>query len=726
MRKLTVYLGLLVSFPLAVSQENTFVLALTYDIAADIEEAKQEGRALVPVEAFRVAFTRNPAFIQYLLDETANLINQELNVGIDLQLVEEEFKSLATDLINPDLNPLFIDPEELFRPEDIDDFYNGPYEPIDPLFDPLEPLFDPQDTFNLEDLYNFYNGPYESIDPPFQPEAPPLSEFCPELGSLGQNLPGTVVLEFDAPTSSSLVEPLPNPSSPPYIPCKSLVLPNVPIPGAIPNVTPQDPLIVVLPQEISEAFESFENVSVPDYARAAGLSGDYPDLAGETFGDIYELTQTGSTFRIDIASEARKYPELLNPPVKPQRIVHQSIMAEGVEIEISSLSDELSQRLELIGAVPFCTGALAVVKVTQKATGSDQKIDDSELAEILKRYFGRVLISLKQPHFKFIITPQVSHGGNTGSLLQAGGGNYKKYIGLDKLTSEENGSGVTIAVLDTGYSGENDSVTSRGVMNPNRGSNSSTSGAPTTNAPTADDYKDRDGKKPPGHGTPIAHLALEVAPKAKVLSIKTCDEDGECRQDDVIMGLCYALATQAPGPDEANTPVLFDDLVFNLSFGSDNGQDEITQTVLRDAMKLGVLVASSGGNIVEEEGEKRYEYGPFYPASHFTGEEGLVGITALDCTTGSCQPSNEFTKGNHITVAAPGVGLPSTDQKGTSQSYTGTSFSTPLVAGTLALMRQAAPKASPAEIEKCLIASARMDNKLIDVKGAVECAANLN
>ncbi len=40
-------------------------------------------------------------------------------------------------------------------------------------------------------------------------------------------------------------------------------------------------------------------------------------------------------------------------------------------------------------------------------------------------------------------------------------------------------------------------------------------------------------------------------------------------------------------------------------------------------------------------------------------------------------------------------------------SFEGTSFSTPLVAGGLALARQADPNATPAEIEAELVASAR-------------------
>lgn len=71
-------------------------------------------------------------------------------------------------------------------------------------------------------------------------------------------------------------------------------------------------------------------------------------------------------------------------------------------------------------------------------------------------------------------------------------------------------------------------------------------------------------------------------------------------------------------------------------------------------------------------------------------------------------PADFSTRGDYIDIAAPGVGIRSGIPVGNAYfgSFEGTSFSTPMVAGALALWREANPAMSPSDIEAGLKASA--------------------
>lgn len=194
---------------------------------------------------------------------------------------------------------------------------------------------------------------------------------------------------------------------------------------------------------------------------------------------------------------------------------------------------------------------------------------------------------------------------------------------------------------------------------------------------------------PNGHGTAAAVLAAGsrsgVAPQAEVLPVQVCDGKGNCRASTTVRGVCFALSKATPSR-----------LVINLSLGGDTPVG-LLQEVLEHATAQGAVVVAAGGN----QGPK----GPrHYPAAH--NLPGMVAVAALSATAGTWSPARFSTWGNYLDVAAPGEGVISGAPGGGYLSYSGTSFAAPIVAGALALWRQAHPNLSAAELEERLENSA--------------------
>jgi thermitase len=166
-----------------------------------------------------------------------------------------------------------------------------------------------------------------------------------------------------------------------------------------------------------------------------------------------------------------------------------------------------------------------------------------------------------------------------------------------------------------------------------------------------------------GHGTMTSGLVHLVAPKAQILPLKAFSSNGTGYLSNIVAALYYAVQHHAN--------------VVNMSFDLASNSPSLTQAVSY-ANKAGVVLVAAAGN--------ESTSAPVYPAALNNYVVGIASTTNWDSrSTFSNYGSVD------VLIAAPGENIISTFPGGTYASASGTSFSSPLVAGTAALMLSAKP-----------------------------------
>jgi subtilisin family serine protease len=176
---------------------------------------------------------------------------------------------------------------------------------------------------------------------------------------------------------------------------------------------------------------------------------------------------------------------------------------------------------------------------------------------------------------------------------------------------------------------------------------------------------DQPGYQDFGHGTMVAGVLHLVAPTASILPLKAFGPDGTGDLSNILRAIYYASAAKVT--------------VVNMSFDLTTSSQELA-TAINSAESNGVLFAASAGNDGEME--------MVYPA-------GLTNVMGVASTNDQDQRSTFSNYGDQIVwVAAPGEAIVTTYPFGTYAAGWGTSFSAPMVSGTVDLIRQANPSAS--------------------------------
>lgn len=225
-----------------------------------------------------------------------------------------------------------------------------------------------------------------------------------------------------------------------------------------------------------------------------------------------------------------------------------------------------------------------------------------------------------------------------------------------------NGSGVTIAILDTGIDSAHPDLAPNLVPGWNVYDN---------NANTADVN---------GHGTWVAGVAAMAANNAKgsagvawgakIMPVRIADANAYAYWSTVAQGIYWAADHGAK--------------VVNVSYNGVSGSATVQSAAQYLRSKGGVVVVAAGNSGGLES---------------IAANDALLSVAATDQNDARASFSSY---GAYVDLAAPGVSVYTTTVGGGYSNASGTSFSSPVVAATAALMLSANGKLTPADVDRIL------------------------
>lgn len=166
-----------------------------------------------------------------------------------------------------------------------------------------------------------------------------------------------------------------------------------------------------------------------------------------------------------------------------------------------------------------------------------------------------------------------------------------------------------------------------------------------------------------GHGTMTTGLVHLAAPTAKILPLKAFSANGTGYVSNIIAALYYAVQNNAN--------------IVNMSFDTPTTSPAFSAAISYANQQGLVLVAAAGNNSSSA---------PVYPAALNTSVMGIASTTDWDTISSFSNYGD-----TDVWIAAPGEYVISTFPGGTFASMSGTSFSSPLVAGSADLLMTAHP-----------------------------------
>jgi thermitase len=268
---------------------------------------------------------------------------------------------------------------------------------------------------------------------------------------------------------------------------------------------------------------------------------------------------------------------------------------------------------------------------------------------------------------------------------------------------------VTVAVVDAGIDGTQPDLSAKLTNTTSRIFDQTTGAASLNNPPTA----------ACNHATHVAGVAaastdngVQVAGmgwNAQLVSYKVFT-DASCNTDCTDkVGSCVANDPAIAGAlnqaaSDENTAA-YGHIVVNMSLGGTGSCSGTVQTAVTNAINKGVVVVAAAGNdgsSVEQPGNC----------------SGVIPVGATDSTNAIAYFSSRGTVLASQGLVAPGVSLLTTDLNSGTASATGTSFSSPMVAGAAALMLSANPSLTPGQVQSYLRSSADDIGQSATLQGA--------
>ena len=428
--------------------------------------------------------------------------------------------------------------------------------------------------------------------------------------------------------------------------------------------------------------------------------------------------------------------------------------ALGVQADRSAVQSTLEQRAGTLGARVGRTlqaGAAVGERVqVVRAAGVDaatlarQLAADPDVAYAVPNGRKRLVAAPNDPLYLAATADVRARGPDSGQwYLRAPDSVIKSAIDIESAWTRTKGSaGVIVAVLDTGVRFEHpdlgrvagggqllpgyDMVSDTAVANDGDGRDADPSdpGDWVTAAEAGSGtFSGCSASSSSWHGTSTSSLVVAatntatavgmagVAPDSRVLPVRVLGKCF-CNDADILAGMRWAAGIHVDGIPDNPTPAK----VLNMSLGGDGACSAAYQAAVDEIVARGVSIVAAAGNSAGG------------PVSEPANCRGVIGVLALR-HAGTKVGFSDL--GSEITIAAPGgncinitagspclypilaatnSGATTPVSSGWTDSFditVGTSFSSPLVAGVVALMASAAPTRTPADLRSALMAAAR-------------------
>ncbi|MFF3686721.1 S8 family serine peptidase [Streptomyces sp. NPDC002187] len=413
-------------------------------------------------------------------------------------------------------------------------------------------------------------------------------------------------------------------------------------------------------------------------------------------------------------------------PVEKVIVTYKSKAAEASSnaAATSDAADKGSETGENLSFERRLAGGAALVDLGKDASKKD-------VAEVMDAFRADPQVASVEPDIRayaMAVTPNDTEYTKQWDLFEATGG-----MNVPGAWDKTTGSGVTVAVIDTGYATHSDLATNvvSGYDFISTSADARDGNGRDSNAKDEGDWNATDGECGTGskagnsswHGTHVAGTIAATAGNSKGVAgiaynakIQPVRVLGKCggSSADIADAITWASGGSVPGVPANATPAK----VINLSLG---GASATCPSVYQNAINGAV---SRGTTVVVAAGNSNANASGFTPANcaniinvASTSREGNRSFYSnFGSIVDVAAPGGETRRATDTpgTVTTPENGILSTLNSGTTtqsaenyKPYQGTSMAAPHIAGLAALLESAKPALTPADIESAIKANAR-------------------
>ncbi len=399
-----------------------------------------------------------------------------------------------------------------------------------------------------------------------------------------------------------------------------------------------------------------------------------PAFFSKTFTQYYNLKSLIPAYFICIWALLITF----NTNAAPPTFINQDLMTHSPE---EDLSFERLHSIKRTEKEEWITGRILVMpraglpnkafaSILKEHQGKAQKIGQSDLYIVnLPEYTEEgVIAKLKHhPHIKYAELDYLLHSSFVPNDQYYSRAWHHTKIGTPTAWNSTRGTGVTIAILDTGVDNTHPDLTSNIVPGWNFYSNNSN----TTDVN--------------GHGTAVAGVAAastnntigvaSVAGSSKIMPVRVADANATASASTVAKALTWV----------ADKGVR----VANISYSGIPGNLTIQNAAQYMKNKNGLVIVAAGNSGTD---------------LGYTATTTMIPVSATDSNDVKTSWSSF---GKYVAISAPGKDIWTTFRNTVYGIGWGTSMATPVTAGTVALMMAANPKLSSTQVESLLFSTAK-------------------